>query len=102
MRDAVNKAARKVIAHCLANNLGTVIFGWNVGMRNGLNLGSKTNQKFVQIPTCRLKDRIAQLCEKYGIRFVVTEESYTSKASFVDRDVLPKFCEKLSWVAVKR
>ncbi|MCC3438327.1 transposase [Microcoleus sp. PH2017_05_CCC_O_A] len=95
MRDAVNKAARKVIAHCLANNLGTVIFGWNVGMKNGLNLGSQTNQKFVQIPTCRLKDRIAQLCEKYGIRFVVTEESYTSKASFVDRDVLPKFCEKL-------
>jgi putative transposase len=94
MRDAVNKAARKVINHCLINNLGTVIFGWNVGMKNGLNLGSKTNQKFVQIPTGRLKTRIAQLCEQYGIRFVETEESYTSKASFVDLDVLPKFCEK--------
>ena len=94
MRDAVNKAARKVINHCLVNNLGTVIFGWNVGMKNGLNLGAKTNQKFVQIPTGRLKTRIAQLCEQYGIRFVETEESYTSKASFVDLDVLPKFCEK--------
>ncbi len=94
MRDAINKAARKVINHCLVNNLGTVIFGWNVGMKNGLNLGAKTNQNFVQIPTGRLKIRIAQLCEQYGIRFLETEESYTSKASFVDLDVLPTFGEK--------
>lgn len=94
MRDAINKAARRVINHCLDNKLGTVIFGWNVGMKNGVNMGAKTNQKFVQIPTGRLKDRIAQLCKQHGIRFVETEESYTSKASFVDLDLLPKFCEK--------
>ncbi|CAD5930015.1 Transposase [Planktothrix agardhii] len=57
-------------------------------------MGAKTNQKFVQIPTSRLKDRIAQLCEQHGIRFVETEESYTSKASFLDLDLLPKFGEK--------
>jgi putative transposase len=94
MRDAINKAARKVINHCLDNNLGTVVFGWNKGMKDGANMGAKTNQKFVQIPTGRLKDRIAQLCEQYGIRFVETEESYTSKASFVELDVLPTFGEK--------
>jgi IS605 OrfB family transposase len=94
MRDAVNKAARQVINHCLVNNLGTVIFGWNPGMKNAINLGSKTHQNFVQIPTGRLKNRIALLCEKYGIKFVETEESYTSKASFVDLDLLPKLCEK--------
>ena len=27
MRDAINKAARKVIQHCLENQIGTVIFG---------------------------------------------------------------------------
>jgi putative transposase len=94
MRDAINKAARKVINHCLDNHLGTVVFGWNKGMKDGANMGAKTNQKFVQIPTGRLKDRIAQLCEQYGIRFVETEESYTSKASFVELDVLPTFGEK--------
>jgi len=94
MRDAVNKAARKVINHCWVNKIGTVIFGWNAGMKNGINLGSQTHQNFVQIPTGRLKGRIAQLCEQYGIRFIETEESYTSKASFVDLDVLPKFREK--------
>jgi len=94
MRDAVNKAARLVINHCLENQIGTVVFGWNKGQKDSINLGDNTNQKFVQIPTARLKDRIKQLCEQYGIKFVETEESYTSKASFLDSDELPTFGEK--------
>ena len=61
IRDAINKAARKVINHCLENNIGTIVFGWNKGQKDSANMGAKTNQKFVQIPTGRLKDRIAQL-----------------------------------------
>jgi len=94
MRDAVNKAARIVINHCIENNIGTVIFGWNKGQKDSANMGAKTNQKFVQIPTAKLKGRIEQLCEQYGIRFIETEESYTSKASFLDSDQLPVFGEK--------
>ena len=94
VRDAVNKAARLVINHCLENRIGTVVFGWNKGQRQEINLGTKTNQKFVQIPTGRLKDRISQLCRQHGLRFVETEESYTSKASFLDSDLLPTFGEK--------
>ena len=86
MRDAVNKAARLVINHCLQNGIGKLVFGWNVGQKDGANMGKKINQKFVQIPTARLKERIKQLCEIYGIQFTQTEESYTSKASFVDLD----------------
>jgi putative transposase len=89
MRDAVNKTARLVINQCIANGIGTLVFGWNKGQKDGANMGKKTNQKFVQIPTARLKDRISQLCKQYGIHFVETEESYTSKASFVDGDFLP-------------
>ncbi|GJD18018.1 Transposase, IS605 OrfB [Rivularia sp. IAM M-261] len=94
MRDAVNKAARIVINHCIQNNIGTIVFGWNKDQKQNANMGAKQNQKFVQIPTGRLKDRITQLCEQYGIQFVETEESYTSKASFLDNDVLPTFGEK--------
>ncbi|BAZ10813.1 transposase [Calothrix sp. NIES-4071] len=94
VRDAVNKAARIVINHCIKNNIGTIVFGWNKGQKDGANMGVKQNQKFVQIPTGRLKDRIAQLCEQYGIQFVETEESYTSKSSFLDGDTLPTFGEK--------
>jgi putative transposase len=94
MRDAVNKAARIVVNHCLENGIGTIVFGWNTGQKDGANMGKKTNQKFVQIPTARLKTRIAQLCEQYGLQFVENEEAYTSKASFVDGDSLPKHGEK--------
>jgi len=94
MRDAVNKAARLVVSRCIKSGIGTVVFGWNKGQKDSANMGKKTNQKFVQIPTARLKKRIEQLCEQYGIQFVETEESYTSKASFVDRDFLPTIGEK--------
>lgn len=95
MRDAVNKTARFIVNHCLKTGLGTVVFGWNEGNKNGANMGRKNNQEFVQIPTARLKQRIKELCEEYGIQFVETEESYTSLASFLDGDVLPTFGEKL-------
>jgi lycopene cyclase CruP len=91
VRDAINKAARLVINHCIDNQIGTVVFGWNKRQKDSIDMGAKTNQKFVQIPTARLKDRIAQLCNQYGIRFLETEESYTSKASFLDSDLLPTF-----------
>ncbi|WP_210407253.1 RNA-guided endonuclease TnpB family protein [Hydrocoleum sp. CS-953] len=93
MRDAVNKAARLVVNHCIEHQIGTVVFGWNQGQRQESKLG-KTTQSFVQIPTAKLKERVKQLCLEYGIKFVETEESYTSKASFLDGDVLPTFGEK--------
>jgi len=100
MRDAVNKAARLVVNHCLENKIGTIVFGWNVGQKDSANMGKKINQKFVQIPTAKVKNRIAQLCEQYGINFVETEESYTSKTSFLDNDILPKFGGKpINWQA---
>jgi putative transposase len=82
IRDGTNKAARIVINHCLKNDIGTIVFGWNKGNKNQIELGKKNNFEFVIVPTARLKDRMAQLYEQYRIQFVETEESYTSKASF--------------------
>ena len=90
MRDAINKAARLVIDHCLENGIGTIVFGWNEQQKQNADMGSKGNQSFVQIPTGKLKERIRGMCEFYGLRFVETEEAYTSKSSFVDNDELPK------------
>jgi putative transposase len=47
-----------------------------------------------QIPTAKLKTRIEQLCNEHGIRFIETEESYTSKASSLDLDTIPVYGEK--------
>lgn len=94
MRDGINKAAKIIISHCLENNIGIVVFGWNKPNKDSINIGKKNNSEFVPIPTARLKDRIAQMCEQYGIQFIETEESYTSKASFLDGDYLPTYGEK--------
>ena len=91
MRDAINKAARFIINRCLADRIGTVIFGWNQGNKDGIDIGKKNNQEYIQIPSAKLKDRIAQLCKQYGLRFVETEESYTSQSSFLDDDFLPTY-----------
>ena len=64
MRDGINKAAKIVINHCWENNIGTIIFGWNKRHKDSINIGQKNNSEFVPIPTTRLKDRIAQLCEQ--------------------------------------
>ncbi|NEO91113.1 MAG: IS200/IS605 family element transposase accessory protein TnpB [Moorea sp. SIO3G5] len=94
MRDAVNKAARFIVNRCLNDRIGNLVIGWNEGQKTRYNMGKKGNQKFVVIPTKRLIERLKQLWLEYGIKLIVTEESYTSKASFLDGDSLPKYGEK--------
>jgi putative transposase len=94
MRDGINKAAKSIIDHCLKYGIGTLVIGWNEGFKLNANMGRLNNQKFVQMPLGKLKDRLKQLCELHGIRFEETEEAYTSKASYLDGDSLPKYGEK--------
>jgi IS605 OrfB family transposase len=94
MRDGINKAAKLIINHCLKYGISTVVIGWNEGFKDNANMGRVNNQKFVQIPLAKLKDRLEQLCNKHGVKFEITEESYTSKASYLDGDSLPKYGEK--------
>jgi IS605 OrfB family transposase len=94
MRDATNKVARQVINWCLNNDVGYVVFGCNLEQKQGIDIGRRNNQNFVQIPTAKLRKRIEQLCQQYGINYVETEEAYTSRASFLDGDLVPAFGEK--------
>lgn len=89
MRDAVNKAVRTIIDYCESHQINVIVFGWNKGQKQKVNMGGVTNQNFVQIPTAKVKDRLQQECDLRGWRFVEQDESYTSKASFLDRDFLP-------------
>jgi putative transposase len=86
MRDAINKAARFIVNQCLNDGIGHLVMGWNDGQKNGSNMGNRANQNFVFIPTGRLIERLKQLCPESGIQLTITEEAYTSKASFLDGD----------------
>jgi IS605 OrfB family transposase len=94
MRDMINKSARLVVNHCLKHGIGTIVVGWNEGIKDGCNMGKTNNQSFVQMPLARLKSRIQQLCLIYGINFVQTEEANTSAASYLDGDSLPEHGQK--------
>jgi putative transposase len=94
MRDMVNKAAMQVVRHCLAHGIGTVVVGWNDGIKDGANMGKKSNQQFVQMPLAKIKTRLEQLSLVYGFKVVQTEEANTSAASFLDGDSLPVHGEK--------
>ncbi|NET67139.1 MAG: IS200/IS605 family element transposase accessory protein TnpB [Moorea sp. SIO1G6] len=100
MRDGINKAAKIIINHCLEYSIGTIVLGWNEGFKQCSNMGRINNQQFVQIPLGKLKDRLSQLCSLHGIHLELTEEAYTSKASYLDGDSLPAYGEKPSgWKA---
>ena len=94
MKDGINKAAKLIIDHCLKYSIGTLVIGWNEGFKSNANMDKLNNQKFVQMPLGKLKNRLKQLCNLHGIRFQETEESYTSKASFLDGDSLPVYGQK--------
>ena len=52
-------------------------------------MGHVTNRSFVQIPHAQLYKIVMYLAEREGISVIEQEESYTSKASFLSRDVIP-------------
>jgi putative transposase len=59
-----------------------------------VELGRKNNQTFVQIPHARFIDILTYKAKLVGIDVVIVEESYTSKASFLDLDALPTYDPK--------
>ena len=54
-------------------------------------MGKINNQNFVNIPIGKIKYILEFLCMKYGINYIVQEESYTSRASFLDDDYIPTY-----------
>ena len=69
--------------------LEKVFVGKNVGLKSGISIGKKGNQNFVQIPYNKFISQLKYKCQLCGIEVVEQEESYTSKASFIDYDPIP-------------
>ena len=91
INDYTSKAAKYLVEYCVQNNIGNLVLGYNSSFQNGSNMGRQNNQNFVQIPFGKLKNELEYLCQLNGIHFVMKEESYTSKASFWDKDEIPVY-----------
>lgn len=68
-----------------------VVIGDNKGQKQEIKIGRQNNRKFVQIPHQKLFQMIEYKCKKRGIEVILREESYTSKASFIDNDFIPVY-----------
>ena len=91
VKDAIRKAARYIVDYCILNDIGTIIVGYNKDFKRSVNIGRANNQTFTNIPFGDLRSTIKNLCERYEIQYIEQEESYTSKSSFLDNDVLPEY-----------
>ena len=79
IEDYLHKTSRYIIDYCVENKIGTIVIGKNDGWKQGISLGTRTNQNFVTIPFYKLINQITYKAEDLGISVVLTEESYTSK-----------------------
>ena len=93
VNDYMSKVARKIISYCIEKDIGKLVLGYNKEFQKNTNMGTANNQNFVNIPYGRLQDKLRYLCELNCIEYIEQEESYTSKASFWDRDTIPVYDE---------
>ena len=89
----MHKISTHIINEAVKNNISKIFIGNNIGWKNEIKMGRRNNQNFVNIPHTKLFNQLLYKGLMNGIEVIFTEESYTSKASFFDKDYLPKYGE---------
>ncbi len=90
----LHTASRRIINLLVEEGIGRIVVGKNPLWKQEVEMGRKNNQEFVQIPHARFIEMLTYKAKLVGIQVVVQEESYTSKASFLDRDSIPTYDPK--------
>jgi putative transposase len=87
----LHTASRRIIDVLVSEGIGTLVVGKNPLWKQEVELGHRNNQQFVQVPHARFIEMLTYKAKLVGIQVELQEESYTSKASFLDRDVIPTY-----------
>ncbi len=87
----LHAASKRMIDFLVKEGVGTIIIGKNPLWKQETGMGKRNNQNFVQIPHARFIDMLTYKASLVGIQVEVQEESYTSKASFLDLDPIPTY-----------
>lgn len=88
VKDYLHKSSRRIVNFLVSNNISTLVIGYNEEWKQNINLGKKNNQSFVNIPFYTFINQLDYKCKLEGINVILTEESYTSKCSFLDGETL--------------
>ena len=87
----LHHASRMIVDLLTAKQIGTLVIGKNAQWKTEIELGKQTNQNFVNIPHSRLIEMLEYKARWVGIKVIVQEESYTSRANFVGLDPIPVY-----------
>ena len=90
INDYLHKTTKIFVNYLVSKEINNVVIGYNKEWKQGINIGRVNNQNFVGIPYYKLLNMITYKCEMEGISVIVTEESYTSKCSFLDDEDICK------------
>ena len=101
INDYLHKTTKIFVNYLVSKKINNVVIGYNKEWKQGINIGRVNNQNFVQIPYYKLLNMLTYKCEIEGISVIVTEESYTSKCSFLDDEDICKH-EKYVGKRIKR
>ena len=91
--DFSRKLCKRIVDWCMENGIDTIVVGNNSGWKKKSDMGKKNNQEFVQLPFARIIQMLELKASQNGIRVIKQEESYTSKASYLDNDHIPVYGE---------
>lgn len=91
IRDKLHKVSRFIVNHCLTHDIGTVIIGKNKGWKSEVNTGKRNNQNFTNLPHAVFIAMLKYKLREIGIALIEQEESYSSKASYIDNDAIPTY-----------
>ena len=70
-----------------------VFIGKNINWKQNLRFGKAVKQRFAYLPYETFIEQLRYKCQLRGVTVVTQEESYTSKASFLDNDDIPVYGE---------
>lgn len=86
----LHEMSKMVVNQLVSSGVTNLVVGKNDGWKQETNIGKVNNQNFVNIPHARFIEMIKYKWEKLGRSFQTTEESYTSKCSFLDQEEICK------------
>lgn len=93
LRNYIGYYINKLIKILIEENISKLVVGYNKGWKQNINVGNKNNQNFVSIPFRKILDILKYKLEDNSIECIEQEESYTSKASYLDNDDIPIYKE---------
>lgn len=88
IKHELHQISSMIVNQLSFSKIYTIVIGRNIGWKQETKIGTKNTQNFQYIPHCKFIEMLKYKWERIGGVFKTTEESYTSKCSFLDMETV--------------